>query len=231
MERLNKYIASCGICSRRAADKLIESGKVSINNKIEKELGFKVKEDSDVVCVDGKKIEKSNKKIYILLNKPKGYVTTSKEQFNRKCVLDLIKEKIRVFPVGRLDMNTEGLLLLTNDGDFANKVIHPKNEIEKTYIVTTNKKITYEDINILTQGVDIGDYITKPAKVKLIDEYNFEIKITEGKNRQIRRMCLAVNIFIKNLKRVSIGKLTLGNLPLGKYIVLNKNRVKEVFSK
>lgn len=231
MERLNKYIASCGICSRRMADKLIESGKVCVNDKVVTEFGIKVNEDLDIVYVNGKKIENKEKNIYILLNKPKGYVTTSKEQFNRKCVIDLIKEKKRVFPVGRLDMYTEGLLILTNDGEFTNKVIHPRNKIEKTYIVNVAKKISNDDINVFTKGVDIGDYITRPAKVRLIDDYNFEIKISEGKNRQIRRMCLAKNIPLKNLKRVSIGKLTLGNLKIGEYRVITEEEVSKVFEK
>lgn len=231
MERLNKYISSCGVCSRRNADKLIESGKVSVNNEIVTNLGVKIHEDVDIVHVNGKIIKSKEENIYILLNKPKGYVTTSIEQFGRKCVIDLIKEKVRVFPVGRLDMNTEGLLILTNDGEFTNKVIHPSNKIEKTYIVKTSGKISYDDIKPLEEGVDIGDYITKPAKVKLIDDYNFEIKISEGKNRQIRRMCMATNIPLKNLRRISIGKLTLGNLKLGEYKVLNKYEIKKIFEK
>ena len=135
MERLNKYIASCGICSRRKADELIQSGKVEINGNVITELGYRVTE-VDIVKVDGKIISKELEKVYIILNKPKGYVTTSSEQFGRKSVLDLIHEKVRVYPIGRLDMYTEGLLLLTNDGEFANKVMHPKKEKKKFIFVT-----------------------------------------------------------------------------------------------
>ena len=133
MERLNKYIASCGICSRRKADELISKGKVTINDKVVKDMGRQVNIE-DIVKIDGKIITKEEKKVYIMLNKPKGYVTTSHDQFNRKSVVDLIDEDVRVYPIGRLDMYTEGLLLLTNDGEFSNKIMHPHNKIEKTYI-------------------------------------------------------------------------------------------------
>ena len=221
MERLNKYIASCGICSRRKADELIQCGKVEVNGKIITELGYKV-EEKDIVKVNGRIISKEEEKVYIMLNKPKGYVTTSNEQFCRKSVLNLINENVRVYPIGRLDMYTEGLLLLTNDGDFANKVMHPKNEIEKVYEVTTSTEITDSQIKSLESGVDIGDYVTKEAKVKKISKDKFEITIHEGKNRQVRRMCETVKIKLLNLKRVQEGKLTLGTLQTGKYRYLTE---------
>lgn len=221
MERLNKYIASCGICSRRKADELIQCGKVEVNGKIITELGYKV-EEKDIVKVNGRIISKEEEKVYIMLNKPKGYVTTSNEQFGRKSVLNLINENVRVYPIGRLDMYTEGLLLLTNDGDFANKVMHPKNEIEKVYEVTTSTEITDSQIKSLESGVDIGDYVTKEAKVKKISKDKFEITIHEGKNRQVRRMCETVKIKLLNLKRVQEGKLTLGTLQTGKYRYLTE---------
>lgn len=221
MERLNKYIASCGICSRRKADELIQCGKVEVNGKIVTELGYKV-EEKDIVKVNDRIISKEEEKVYIMLNKPKGYVTTSNEQFGRKSVLNLINENVRVYPIGRLDMYTEGLLLLTNDGDFANKVMHPKNEIEKVYEVTTSTEITDSQIKSLESGVDIGDYVTKEAKVKKISKDKFEITIHEGKNRQVRRMCEAVKIKLLNLKRVQEGKLTLGTLQTGKYRYLTE---------
>ena len=142
MVRLNKYIASCGVCSRRRAEEYILNGDVSINGVKTTNLSTIIDEENDVVTLLGKKLEIKQEYLYIMLNKPKGYITTNKEQFNRKCTLDLIHEKTRVFPIGRLDMNTEGLLLFTNDGDFANKLMHPRNKMEKTYIVTTNTKIT-----------------------------------------------------------------------------------------
>ena len=143
MIRLNKYIAECGICSRRKADILIESGKVLVNDIVIKDLGVKIDDTKDQVKVDGKTISKEDKFVYIMLNKPKGYVTTNSEQFGRKSVLDLIDTDYRIFPIGRLDMNTEGLLLLTNDGEFANKLMHPKNKVEKTYIANVKGNITY----------------------------------------------------------------------------------------
>ena len=230
MIRLNKYIAECGICSRRKADILIESGKVLVNDIVIKDLGVKIDDTKDQVKVDGKTISKEDKFVYIMLNKPKGYVTTNSEQFGRKSVLDLIDTDYRIFPIGRLDMNTEGLLLLTNDGEFANKLMHPKNKVEKTYIANVKGNITEEKIEHLINGVDIGGYITKPAKVRIIskDKNKIEIKISEGKNRQVRKMCEAVGLKVINLKRTSIGKLNLGNLKIGKYRYLNKSEIDKI---
>lgn len=228
MIRLNKYIATSGVCSRRKADELIECGKVKVNGNIVRTMGEQIDENKDSVEVSGKKITLNGNKVYIMLNKPKGYVTTNNEQFDRPSTRDLIKEKVRVFPIGRLDMNTEGLLLLTNDGDFANKLMHPSNKVEKTYIVTLRKKVTEEQINTLRNGVDIGDYITNPAKVRSISEFELEIKISEGKNRQIRRMCEAVNVDLKNLKRTQIGNLKLGELKLGKYRFLSLEEISNI---
>lgn len=227
MERLNKYIASCGICSRRKADDLILQGRVKINNEVVTNLGAQVN-SNDVVKVDNKEINKEEKKVYIMLNKPKGYVTTSHDQFNRKSVLDLINEDVRVYPIGRLDMYTEGLLLLTNDGEFSNKMMHPRNKVEKTYIVTTDTKITNKQINDLRTGVDIGGYITKPAKVRILNNNRLEIIISEGKNRQVRRMCESVGINLLNLRRVKIGNLKLGNLQSGKYRYLTEQEKNNV---
>ena len=230
MIRLNKYIAECGICSRRKADILIESGKVLVNDIVIKDLGVKIDDTKDQVKVDGKTISKEDKFVYIMLNKPKGYVTTNSEQFGRKSVLDLIDTDYRIFPIGRLDMNTEGLLLLTNDGEFANKLMHPKNKVEKTYIANVKGNITEEKIENLRNGVDIGGYITKPAQVRIIskDKNEIEIKISEGKNRQVRKMCEAVGLKVINLKRTSVGKLNLGNLKIGKYRYLNKNEIDKI---
>lgn len=228
MIRLNKYIATSGVCSRRNADELIASGKVKVNGIVIKEMGMQVDETKDVVYVNNKKISVKEEKVYIMLNKPKGYVTTNNDQFDRPSTKDLIKEKIRVFPIGRLDMNTEGLLLLTNDGDFANKLMHPSNKVEKTYVVTLRKPITDEQIKKLQDGVDIGDYITRPAKVKRITPLELEIKISEGKNRQIRRMCESVNADLKNLKRIQIGNLKLGDLKLGKYRLLSLDEISNI---
>lgn len=227
MERLNKYIASCGICSRRKADELITNGKVKINDIVVTNLGEKVNNE-DVVKVDNKIIQKEEKKVYIALNKPRGYVTTNSDEYNRKNVIDLIHEDVRVYPIGRLDMDTEGLLILTNDGEFSNKVMHPKNKIEKTYIVTTDTNVTNNQIEQLRNGVDIGDYITRPAKVKREGKDKIKIIISEGKNRQVRRMCEAVNINLLNLRRIQVGNINLGTLQSGKYRYLTEHEKKDM---
>lgn len=227
MERLNKYIASCGVCSRRKADELIQEGRVKINDIVITSLGEKV-EENDIVKLDNKVISKEEKKVYIALNKPKGYVTTNSDQFDRKSVIDLIHEDVRVYPIGRLDMYTEGLLLLTNDGEFSNKLMHPRNKIEKTYIVTTNTAVTEKQLENLKNGVDIGDYITRPAKVKVISENKLQIIISEGKNRQVRRMCESVGINLLNLKRVQIGNIKLQNLQSGKFRYLTEEEINNI---
>ena len=227
MDRINKYIASCGVCSRRKAEEYVLSGRVKVNDIIIKDLAYKVKEE-DIIKIDDNIINKEEKKVYIMLNKPKGYVTTSHEQFGRKSVLDLIDEDVRVYPIGRLDMYTEGLLLLTNDGDFANKLMHPKNKIDKKYIVTSKEKITQNQKELLESGVNIGDYITRPAKVNILTNNQFEIIISEGKNRQVRRMCEAVRVNLTNLKRIQIGNINLGNLQTGKYRYLSDEEIKSI---
>ena len=226
--RLNKYIATCGICSRISAENYIICGKVKVNGKVVTNLSTKVDELNDKVEVLGKNISIEKKKVYIMLNKPKGFVTTNKEQFNRKCTLDLIKEPQRVFPIGRLDMYTEGLLLFTNDGDFANKITHPKNKIEKVYVVKADKNITKDMIYKLESGVDIGGYITKEAKVNVLKEKEFEITISEGKNRQVRKMCEAVGLKVLELKRIKLGNIKLGDLQIGKYRFLTKNEIESI---
>ena len=227
MDRINKYIASCGVCSRRKAEEYVLSGRVKVNDIIIKDLAYKVKEE-DIIKIDDNIINKEEKKVYIMLNKPKGYVTTSHEQFGRTSVLDLIDEDVRVYPIGRLDMYTEGLLLLTNDGDFANKLMHPKNKIAKKYIVTSKEKITQNQKELLESGVNIGDYITRPAKVNILTNNQFEIIISEGKNRQVRRMCEAVRVNLTNLKRIQIGNINLGNLQTGKYRYLSDEEIKSI---
>ena len=229
MERLNKYIASCGVCSRRKADELISSEKVKVNGQVVTNLGEKVS-PKDIVEVDNKLIHKEEKKVYIVLNKPKGYVTTNSDEYNRKNVIDLIDENVRVYSIGRLDKDTEGLLLLTNDGEFSNKVMHPRNKIEKTYIVTTDTNVTNEQLEKLTNGVDIGDYITRPAKVKRIGNDKVQIIISEGKNRQVRRMCDSVGINLLNLRRIQVGNVLLGNLQSGKYRYLTAKEKNELIA-
>ena len=220
--RLQKYLADAGIASRRKAEELIKQGKVYVNGKIVNELGTKVTPNVDEIRYEGKKAEIEEKYIYILLNKPIGYVTTVKDQFNRDSVMDLVKIRKRLVPVGRLDMYTSGALILTNDGEFVYKVTHPKHEIEKTYTVTIKGIIKKEEVKNLEIGVDIGEYITKPAKVKILktdEEKNIsrlEITIHEGKNRQVRKMCEAIGHSVLALHRSKIAGIGVKDIPLRK---------------
>lgn len=220
--RLQKYLADAGIASRRKAEELIKQGKVHVNGKIVNELGTKVTPNVDEIRYEGKKVEIEEKYIYILLNKPIGYVTTVKDQFNRDSVMDLVKIRKRLVPVGRLDMYTSGALILTNDGEFVYKVTHPKHEIEKTYTVTIKGIIKREEVKNLEIGVDIGEYITKPAKVKILktdEEKNIsrlEITIHEGKNRQVRKMCEAIGHSVLALHRSKIAGIGVKDIPLRK---------------
>ena len=234
--RLQKYIASSGIASRRKAEELILQGKVKVNNKIITELGTKIETDKDEVKYLEKVVKPQNlDKIYILLNKPIGYVTTITDQFNRPTVLDLVKIDKRVVPVGRLDMYTSGAIILTNDGDFVYKVTHPKHEIDKTYTVTIIGKIAEEDVQKLRNGVEIDDeYITKPAKVKILkideekNQSRIAITIHEGKNRQVRKMCNSIGKKVIALHRSKIGNIEVKDVELGKWRYLTKNEVKSL---
>ena len=233
-ERLQKYLANCGIASRRKCEELILQGKVQVNGRTVTELGNKVNLEKDIIKFDGKIVKPVDKTIYILLNKPIGYVTTADDQFGRDKVLDLVKVKERIVPVGRLDMYTSGALILTNDGDFVYKITHPKHEIEKTYTVTVKGIIQNEEVEHLRNGVKIDDYITKPARVKILKtdaEKNIsrlEITIHEGKNRQIRRMCEAVGRKVLALHRSKIGTIGVKDLELGKWRYLREDEVKKL---
>ena len=231
--RINKYIALCGVASRRKAEELILAGKVKVNDNIVKELSYQVDEENDVVKVDDKIIKEENKLVYILLNKPEGYITTLKDQFDRESVLDLVTDiKERVYPIGRLDYETSGLLLLTNDGDLTYKLTHPKHEVDKTYVARVKGKLTPDEIKMFKSGLKIEDYVTAPAKLKVIryDEKTnvslLEIKIHEGKNRQVRKMCKAINHPVLRLKRTAMGKIRIGECEIGKYRYLTEDEVK-----
>ena len=233
-ERLQKYLAECGVASRRKCEEYILQGKVKVNNKIITELGTKINPEKDKVTFERKEVKKENKKVYILINKPIGYVTTAEEQFGRDKVLDLVKVKERIVPVGRLDMYTSGALILTNDGEFVYKVTHPKHEITKTYTVTIHGIITKQEVEQLSNGVKIDDYITKPAKVKILktdEEKNIsriEITIHEGKNRQVRKMCEAISKKVIALHRSKIGNIGVKDLKLGQWRYLKENEVKQL---
>ena len=228
--RLQKYLAQCNVASRRAAEQFITDGRVRVNGKVVTELGTKVCE-GDFVEVDGSPVYAEKKKYYILLNKPEGFVTTASDENGRSTVLDLIDDiDARLYPVGRLDINTEGLLLLSNDGDFTLKVTHPRHKLDKTYRVIVSGIPNHFEIEKLERGVYIDGKRTAPAKAKLLsaDKQNglIELTIHEGRNRQVRKMMEAIGYKVLYLQRVAIGNIVLGNLPLGKWRHLNPNEVK-----
>lgn len=219
--RLQKYLAMANVASRRASEQYILDGRVKVNGKVVCELGTKVNE-SDKVEFDGEIINIVKKKYYIMLNKPTGYVTTASDEFDRKTVLDLVSDiKDRIFPVGRLDADTEGLLLLTNDGDFTYKISHPSNRKEKVYHAFVKGIITRAEADKLRRGVEIDGRYTAPAKVEVLEVGKnsclCEIRICEGRNRQVRKMLDAVGHSVIELTRVAIGNVNLGNLPVGKW--------------
>ena len=224
--RINKFLANCGVASRRGADKLIEDGAVKINGKV-CSPGDDVDVGSDSVTVNGKPVNTVKKFDYYMMNKPKGYVCTVKDDKGRKTVMDLLPPNAkRLFPVGRLDYDTEGLLLLTNDGDLTFKLTHPKNEVPKTYLVKTEKPVSEEDVQKLRSGVYIDGVKTNRCNVRLIENTKtgskLHITITEGRNRQVRKMFEAVNNNVDFLKRIKIGDLTLRGLDRGEVRQLNR---------
>ena len=230
--RLNKYIAMAGLASRRKADELTLAGKVKINGSVMNEPGYDVK-DGDVVEVSGRLIEPVKRHVYLMLNKPKGYITTVTDDRERLTVMSLVGDVAeRVFPVGRLDYNTSGLLLMTNDGEFAYQMTHPKHQLEKTYRARIMGVLSSERVARLRKGVDIGGFVTSPASVTVIKQLDrsavVEIKIHEGKNRQIRKMFAAVGNKVVDLERVAIGDLYLGHLMSGHYRKLTQQEVQRL---
>lgn len=229
--RLQKYLAEAGVASRRKCEEYISQGRVVVNNQ-KATLGMKIDPTKDVVLFDNKEIKQKEELVYILLNKPIGYVTTAKEQFARDSVLDLVKVKQRVVPVGRLDMYTSGALLLSNDGNFIYKVTHPKHEIDKTYTVTLKGLVSNEEISELEKGIKIEDYTTKPARVKILKTdkekgiTRLEITIHEGKNRQVRKMCEQIGKKVQALHRSKIGNINVKDLKIGTWRYLTQEEVK-----
>ena len=222
--RLNKFLSTSGICSRRKADELIINGEISVNDKTINELGFKISRD-DIVKYKGNLVKLNNNLEYILINKPIGYTSTVKDRFAEKTVIDLIKNNNRIYPVGRLDKDSRGLLLLTNDGDLTYKLTHPSNNIEKTYIVKVNKPPSDDELKLLRKGVVIEEKKTKEAFIERIDSNSFIIKISEGRNRQIRKMFESINYKVIDLKRIAIGNIQLGNLKEGSFRKLSNSEI------
>ncbi len=233
MERLQKFMARAGVTSRRRAEEMIREGRVKVNDEIIQEMGCKVDPDTDVVMVDNRPISLNKEKVYILLNKPSKVVTTLHDPQKRVKVTDFLKDvTTRVYPVGRLDYLTEGLLLLTNDGELAFRLTHPKFKVPKTYLAKVKNHITEEALNRLRKGVMLEDGKTMPAfvkKRKLAQGFTLlELTIREGRNRQVRRMCEAVGYPVVALKRISFGPLSLGDMESGQYRFLTEKEIKSL---
>ena len=235
MERIQKVIAQSGYCSRRKAEDFIKKGLVSVNGNIIREMGYKVNND-DYIEVEGNSIIDKESKVYYLLNKPRGVITSTSDDKNRKTVIDLIADLRRIYPVGRLDYDTTGLIILTNDGVLANLLMHPKNKIDKVYIAKIEGIITKADIQKLEKGIVIGGFKTSKSKAKIIriDKKNntsiVELTIHEGKNHQVKNMFKALNYNVLKLKREKIAFLTLDGLNSGEYRALSIKEVKKLYS-
>ncbi len=233
--RIQKALSDAGITSRRAAERLIEQGRIKVNGRL-CEIGQQIDPTRDSVMIDGKTVElavKGRKKWYIALNKPRGYVTTMSDELGRRCVTELVRDiPDRIYPIGRLDRNSEGLLLMTNDGEFANMVMHPRGGIEKTYRVTVQSEVTEEQLVKLASGVELDGVTTLPAIVNVIAKEEGRtvllMTIREGKNRQIRRMCEDVGLEVARLKRVVEGPVRLGMLKPGAWRELTANELKQL---
>lgn len=222
--RINKFLADAGIASRRKSEKLILDGQISINGKIMTDLAYQVK-NTDIVKYKNKTVKPVNKKYYLMLNKPIDYACTNSKKHDDKIIFDLIDIDTKLFSIGRLDKESRGLILITNDGDIYNKIIHPRNEIFKRYIVEIDRDFRKEDKYKLESGIDIGGYITTKSKVKILSNKKIQIEISEGKNRQVRRMFAALGYNVIDLNRISIGKINMSKLEIGKYRHLTNNEL------
>ncbi len=227
--RLNKYLADCGVDSRRNCDEIIAQGRVKVNGKTVTRLGVDVDPENDSVSLDGRRLRQKRRDVYVMLHKPKGVVCTAKDDKGRKTVLDLVDVKARLFPVGRLDYDTEGLLLLTTDGQLAQTLTHPSHHIPKTYVARIFGELSEEEEKSLEKGVLLDGALTQPASVKVVEKDDrtsrIEITIFEGRNRQVRRMLESVGKDVEFLKRVSVGELRLGGLSRGKYRFLTEKEI------
>lgn len=231
--RLQKYLAECGIASRRKSEELIAAGKVKVNG-VTASIGDKVNPKHDKVTVSGKKAVSVKKSVYIMLNKPRGFITTMSDEHDRKCVAELVKGiNTRVYPVGRLDRESEGLLIMTNDGEFANALTHPSKHVPKTYRVTIRPEITKEQATAFRNGIEIDGRMTAPADLRILEAQEnrtvVEVTIYEGRNRQIRKMFEALGIEVARLKRTKVGNLKLGMLKQGDYRDLTPDEVNSLY--
>jgi len=229
MIRLNKYLAECGVGSRRACDELIASGRVCVNGKVVKKLGILVGE-GDKVTLNGRAVCPSPHKVYVLLHKPVGYITSANDERGRKTVLELVDVSERIFPVGRLDADTSGLLILTNDGHLAHRLLHPQFKVLKTYRVSLDRRIDTGTLQRLQQGVLLGDGPTLPCKVAFWEKSQTEVKVIlrEGRKRQIRRMFAALGFNVQRMSRIQFGPLKIAGLKKGSWRFLNDNEIKKL---
>lgn len=231
--RINKFLAQCELGSRRKVESFVVDGKISVNGIVITDLAYDIK-DTDIVSYNGKTLREQSKKVYIMLNKPKCYITSLKDEQGRKVVVDLLKGcGCKVFPVGRLDYNTEGLLLLTNDGEWANSITHPSKHMGKTYEIKLKYKPTEKQLKQIRNGIVIDGVKTLPAEASIVgiedDFVIVNVTIYEGRNREIRKIFESLNLKIYNLKRIAIGNLKLGDLKMGKYRYLSENDRKMIF--
>lgn len=227
--RLQKYLSMCAVASRRKAEELIAQGKVKVNGKVA-EIGDKVSPKHDTVTVSGKKITARKENHYIMLHKPRGFITTMDDEMGRKCVAELVRDVgARVYPVGRLDKDSEGLLLMTDDGEFANRMTHPSKHVPKTYRVTVRPDVTEDMLTAFATGIEIDGRMTSPADAHVIEKQEnrvvMEIVLYEGRNRQIRKMCEALGLEVARLKRMSVGSIKLGMLQPGKWRELTQDEI------
>ena len=226
MTRLQKLLAMAGIASRRKAELLIQEGRVFVNGNAVTELGAKALATDDIK-VDGTKIN-IEKKVYVMLHKPTGVISSAKDNFGRRTVLDLVSCGVRLFPVGRLDYETSGLLLLTNDGEWANKLMHPSRKVKKTYVAKVSGLATEQSLKAFREGIYMEGKKTAPCEIEMISDSTAKIVLHEGRNRQVRKMCESIGLEVQSLKRISIGELQLGELKVGEWRYLTRDEVEEL---